>query len=95
MAMLKQITIQRTVQSLNTTMRWWKRTRRRKKNISKEQIFVFSLCWIVLFDPECSERRALCNVLSTHMADCVTAKHTGGVEWWWWGDVAEEEGGGG
>lgn len=43
---------------------------------SKEQIL---LCWIVLFDPECSERRALCNIFSTHMADCVTAKHTGGV----------------
>lgn len=36
------------------------------------------LCWIVLFDLECSERRALCNVFSTHMAHCVTAKHTGG-----------------
>lgn len=39
----------------------------------------FFLCWIVLFDLECSERRALCNIFSTHMADCVTAKHTGGV----------------
>lgn len=45
--------------------------------ITKEQ-FCF-LCWIVLFDLECSERRVLCNVFSTHMADCVTAKHTGGV----------------
>lgn len=36
------------------------------------------LCWIVLFDLECSEKRALCNVFSTHMANCVTAKHTGG-----------------
>lgn len=43
---------------------------------SKEQFF---LRWIVLFDPECSERRALCNIFSAHMADCVTAKHTGGV----------------
>lgn len=47
-----------------------------EKKMSKEQFF---LCWIVLFDPECSERRALCNVLGTHMDDCVTAKHTGGV----------------
>lgn len=45
---------------------------------SKEQFF---LCRIVPFDPECSERRALCNIFSAHMADCVTAKHTGG-EWW-------------
>lgn len=36
------------------------------------------LCWIVLFDPECGERRALCNIFSAHMADCVTAKHMGG-----------------
>lgn len=43
---------------------------------SKEQFFLY---WIVLFDPECSERRALCNIFSAHMADCVTAKHTGGV----------------
>lgn len=43
---------------------------------SKEQFF---LCWIVVFDPERSERRALCNFFSAHMADCVTAKHTGGV----------------
>lgn len=43
---------------------------------SKEQFF---LCWIVLFDPERSERRALCNIFSAHMADCVTAKRTGGV----------------
>lgn len=43
---------------------------------SKEQFF---LCWIVLFDPERSERRALCNIFSAHMADCVTAKDTGGV----------------
>lgn len=41
---------------------------------SKEQFF---FCWIVLFDLECSERRALCNIFSAHMADCVTAKHTG------------------
>lgn len=40
--------------------------------------FFLSLCWIVLFDLECSERRALCNISSTHMAVCVTAKHMGG-----------------
>lgn len=45
----------------------------------KNQRGAIFLCWIVLFDLECSERRALCNVFSTHMADCVTAKHTGGV----------------
>lgn len=39
---------------------------------------LLSLCWIVLFDLECSERRALCNISSTHMAVCVTAKHMGG-----------------
>lgn len=38
----------------------------------------FSLCWIVPFDLQCSERRALCNISSTHMAVCVTAKHMGG-----------------
>lgn len=38
---------------------------------------LLSLCWIVLFDLECSERRALCNISSTHMAVCVTAKHMG------------------
>ena len=43
----------------------------------KQQGAIF-LCWIVLFDLECSERRALCNVFSTHMADCVTTKHTRG-----------------
>lgn len=43
---------------------------------SKEQFF---LCRIVLFDPERSERRALCNIFSAHMADCVTANRTGGV----------------
>lgn len=42
----------------------------------KEQFF---LCWMFLFDPEHSERRALRNIFSAHMADCVTAKHTGGV----------------
>lgn len=53
----------------------------RGKKIGKELEFFFllSLCWIVLFDLECSERRALCNISSTHMAVCVTAKHTGGV----------------
>lgn len=57
---------------------WW---RKRGKKISKELEFFFlllSLCWIVLFDLECSERRPLCNISSTHMAVCVTAKHTGG-----------------
>lgn len=57
----------------------------RRKKISKERMFflsfsprLLSLCWIVLFDLECSERRALCNISSTHMAVCVTAKHMGG-----------------
>lgn len=49
---------------------------RKEGENSKEQFF---LCRIVLFDLERSERRALCNIFGAHMADCVTAKHTGGV----------------
>lgn len=52
----------------------WKNNVRAEKR--KNQQGAISLCWIVLFDLECSERRALCNVFSTHMANCVTAKHT-------------------
>lgn len=59
-----------------------------ERKISKERMFylsffpprrLLSLCWIVLFDLECSERRALCNISGTHMAVCVTAKHIGGA----------------
>ena len=50
---------------------WWKR----REGKSARSNF---LRWIVPFDLECCERRALCNIFSTHMADCVTAKHTHG-----------------
>lgn len=46
----------------------------------KNQQGAIFLCWIVLFDLECSEKRALCNIFSTHMAVCVTAKHIGGSD---------------
>lgn len=76
--------MQCTVRSLGAEV--WENnvTVEEKKKNQQEAIF---LCWIVLFDLECSESRALCNVFSTHMADCVTAKRTGGVVvvvvgWW-------------
>lgn len=52
--------------------------KKNQQGTGKKKMFLLSLCWIVLFDLECSERRALCNISSTHMAVCVTAKHTGG-----------------
>lgn len=63
----------------------WKR-----RKISKK-LFFFFLCWIVLFDLECGERRALCNV-SAHTWPTVWLPNTrgGGVAlwgeegWWWW-----------
>lgn len=51
----------------------------REKKSARSWKFFFFFPSAVLFDLECSERRALCNISSTHMAVCVTAKHTGGV----------------
>ena len=57
-----------------------------EKNIGKEQFFcarLFSLIWSAV-------KGGHYVTSSVHMADCVTAKHTGGEWKWWWGAVAKE-----